>query len=141
MTFLIPTAADWEVVLADWIQALRPGDFVLLRGDLAAGKTTFIQAVLKKLGLAPGSSPTYALHHRYQKGLLKIEHWDLYRLKSLEQLESTGFWDLIQDQESIYFIEWPDIVPSGSWPMDRKKYLFEIFKRGSGREVRITKLS
>jgi tRNA threonylcarbamoyladenosine biosynthesis protein TsaE len=87
---------------------LRPGDVVLLAGDLGAGKTTFVRGLAEGLGIDPEevSSPTFTLVHEYRGGRLALYHADLYRL------ESTATDDLglqeIGVQDGVLAIEWPD---------------------------------
>lgn len=137
-TLLVPSESDWAKVLGPWLKTLLPGDIVLLKSPMASGKTTFVRSALEFWGISEGASPTYALHHRYEKSPLKIDHWDLYRLKDLDELETTAFWDLISETDTISFIEWPDLVPPNQWPESRRKFQFEISKERSGRKVQIT---
>lgn len=112
---------------------LRPG-VLLLKGSVGAGKTQTLKLILNQTGGYESlASPTYAIHHSYQvkvgRASLSIEHFDLYRLQDLEQLETTGFWDLISDPSSLVVVEWPDKVPMEWWPQDRDLLLLEIVKK------------
>ena len=92
--------------VADAICAgLAPGDVVLLRGPIGAGKTTLVQACARRLGVAePVTSPTFALAHRYA-GALPVAHLDLYRLDGSPR--STD--DLAAELEgAVAFVEWPE---------------------------------
>jgi tRNA threonylcarbamoyladenosine biosynthesis protein TsaE len=86
--------------------ALRPGDVVVLTGDLGAGKTCFVQGVAAALGVtARVTSPTFIIARRYV-GAVPINHVDAYRMLSLAELD-----DLDLDLEgSVTFIEWGDAV-------------------------------
>jgi tRNA threonylcarbamoyladenosine biosynthesis protein TsaE len=87
---------------------LRPGDVLLLSGDLGAGKTTFVRGLAEGLGVDPGdvSSPTFTLVHEYRGGRLTLYHADLYRLEKAATddlgLEEIGV------QDGVLAIEWPD---------------------------------
>lgn len=77
-----------------------------LTGELGAGKTTFTKFLCQALGVTEEiTSPTYVLQHEYKSGDLTIEHWDLYRVKTLPlelQENSTG--------KVLRIIEWVDLV-------------------------------
>jgi len=77
---------------------------VLLHGDLAAGKTTLVQAFAKAQGLSQAvTSPTYSLQHCYGDSLF---HYDLYN-KGSEHFFSLGLFEVLE-QPGIHFIEWAD---------------------------------
>jgi tRNA threonylcarbamoyladenosine biosynthesis protein TsaE len=83
-----------------------------LEGELGAGKTAFTRGFVKTL--APEAevlvaSPTYAICHTYRTEPA-LHHLDLYRVSDEDDLESTGFRDLIE--RSVMLIEWPSCVPS-----------------------------
>jgi len=90
---------------------LRPGDTVLLYGDLGSGKThlarAIIQARLTKAGLAEDvPSPTYTLVQVYDDGASEIWHADLYRLSGPDEIAEIGLLDAFDS--AICLIEWPD---------------------------------
>jgi tRNA threonylcarbamoyladenosine biosynthesis protein TsaE len=82
----------------------------LLAGDLAAGKTSFVAAFCKLHNISDVSSPTYSIHNRYKFKDKTVDHFDLYRLETEEQLESAGFFDLAKEEAGYRFIEWPERV-------------------------------
>ncbi len=103
-------AAETEELGAELAGALRPGDVVLVRGDLGAGKTTFVRGAARALGVrAPVTSPTFSLGHRYPPhppARTTVTHLDLYRLAALGEEEP----DLLSDYiapDQIAFVEWP----------------------------------
>lgn len=85
---------------------------VILTGDLGSGKTTLAQAIGEALGCDEQlTSPTFALSHRHTLPNKKILwHWDLYRLGSKMEIEGLGFFDEIQNKNSLHLIEWPEKV-------------------------------
>jgi tRNA threonylcarbamoyladenosine biosynthesis protein TsaE len=90
--------------------ALRPGDVVMLVGDLGAGKTQLVRGACAGAGVdeADVSSPTFGIVQTYQ-GRLTVHHADLYRLGDLDELYATGFMDLV-GAEGALLVEWADRV-------------------------------
>ena len=93
---------------------LKVGNIVFLYGEMGVGKTTFVKYLIKeflrtnKLKQIEVVSPTFNLLNEYQIGKTKINHYDLFRLKSNEELKNL---DLFGDkQKSITLIEWPQII-------------------------------
>jgi tRNA threonylcarbamoyladenosine biosynthesis protein TsaE len=96
------TEAIGERLAAD----LRPGDVVLVSGELGSGKTTLIRGACRALGVAePVVSPTFTIGRRY-RGRVPVSHLDLYRLEELGA-EEPGLLDDYLTPDAIAFIEWP----------------------------------
>lgn len=94
----------------------------LLKGELGGGKTVFVKAIAKALGVKEKvTSPTFILFNTYQTNLKNgtLIHWDLYRIEDEKELETIGFWEIIK-KANIVCIEWPDLMG--------KKYLEKIKK-------------
>jgi len=87
-----------------------------LSGDLGAGKTTFVQAAAKALGVEENvTSPTFVIEKIYQlreQKFAKLLHIDAYRLESEQELKVLGFKELLQDPANLIFIEWPEKIAS-----------------------------
>lgn len=102
-----------ERFAAELSQRLGPGAVVGLDGELGAGKTCFARGFVAAL---PGgadayvSSPTFALMNEYPT-TPKVVHLDLYRVTGFDDLESTGFWDIVEGGEEIVLVEWCRRVP------------------------------
>lgn len=80
---------------------------VWLEGDLGAGKTTLVRAILRRLGHAGAvKSPTYAIVESYRPNGLAVNHFDLYRFASPEEWEDAGLGELFVEP-ALHFIEWP----------------------------------
>ena len=85
--------------------------FVAIQGEMGAGKTTFVQGLLRALGIhQPDGSPTYAIIHAYvnERGT-KIYHLDCYRIENERDLEQLGLEELF-DEKAFFFVEWPDKI-------------------------------
>jgi tRNA threonylcarbamoyladenosine biosynthesis protein TsaE len=88
---------------------LRPGDVVLLTGDLASGKTTFVKAVAEAMGATDVvTSPTFTLAQFYDTPTTKLLHVDTYRLDDLAEYRDLGLADFVAT--SISLIEWGELV-------------------------------
>ncbi len=79
---------------------------LLLDGPMGAGKTQFTKFLVEALGSSETVSPSFAIHNSYVGRNRTIEHFDLFRLESEEDLESTGFWDFFRAKEGLVIIEW-----------------------------------
>lgn len=92
-------------VAADLAGRLQAGDLVLLHGDVGAGKTTFVRAYARAVGIyEPITSPTYTLAHRYA-ARPDLLHIDAYRLEHADDEELGLLLDGAED--AVTFIEWP----------------------------------
>lgn len=85
---------------------------ITLTGSLGAGKTTFMQELMKQLGVTElVTSPTFAYVHTYTGAHGKrYHHFDLYRLHSVDEFIDLGFDEYLADADAQIFIEWPEIV-------------------------------
>lgn len=87
----------------------RPGDLVLLAGDLGAGKTAFVQGFGRGLGVPDRiTSPTFTLVHVYE-GRLPVHHLDVYRLGQLSEALDLGLAEMLDDG-GVVIIEWGDAI-------------------------------
>ena len=95
--------------LREWIVAQKN---ILFYGEMGAGKTTLIKGICAALGSSNEiSSPTYALVNEYEGDNYLIYHFDLFRLKSYEEVLDIGFEEYI-DSDAICLIEWPEKIES-----------------------------
>jgi tRNA threonylcarbamoyladenosine biosynthesis protein TsaE len=90
----------------------RPGDVILLAGDLGAGKTALVQGAGDALGVeGPITSPTFVLARQYQ-ARIPIHHLDVYRLDQMNELFDVGLPEML-DERAVIFVEWGDAVSPG----------------------------
>jgi tRNA threonylcarbamoyladenosine biosynthesis protein TsaE len=103
---------------AELAATLRPGDVVLVSGELGAGKTTFIRGALRALGVTgPVTSPTFVVGHAYDGHDGPLAHLDLYRLAGMGD-EDPGLLEPFFGPGAIAFVEWPEHA-TGAWPEER----------------------
>ena len=120
-------SADETRAVGAWLASrLRPGDLVLLSGDLGAGKTTFAQGLARALNVEEGvTSPTFVLMLEYP-GSPPLLHLDAYRLEKRDgspfeedDLREAGIFDFLSRRDAIKLVEWPeriaDFLPPGFW--------------------------
>ena len=97
------SSAETERLGAELAARLAPGDVVLVKGELGAGKTTFVRGACRALGVeGPVTSPTFTIGQIYP-GPVEVAHLDLYRLTQIDPA-------ILEDYlapERIAFIEWP----------------------------------
>ena len=105
------------------------GDIYLFKGELGAGKTTFIRLLINNLFVLnnlpkPSSitSPTFPILITYELNSSQIYHYDLYRVKSLKELEELDFFENLNN--NITFIEWPEMLIS--LPLNKNHYLINL---------------
>ena len=107
------SAAETEAVAAGLARTLRPGDVVLVSGDLGAGKTTFVRGACRALGVEGHvTSPTFTVGHRYL-GVVDVSHLDLYRFENVSPAE----WGDLEPyfDGAVCFVEWPEAA-AGALP-------------------------
>jgi tRNA threonylcarbamoyladenosine biosynthesis protein TsaE len=92
---------------------LSVNDIVSVYGELGAGKTQFIKGICTSLGVKQVvNSPTFIIVNEYSsKRIKRIFHFDLYRIKTLNELYDIGFDDYLSS-EGLILIEWPELVES-----------------------------
>lgn len=134
--------AETEVIAWDFLTHLtvkvetnQRATVVGLHGDLGAGKTTFVQAIGRALGIKDRiTSPTFVLIKNYAipqigkaspRQWKKLVHIDCYRLEKLEELGKLSWSELIADQSNLILIEWPERVEK-ILPAETIKINFEI---------------
>jgi tRNA threonylcarbamoyladenosine biosynthesis protein TsaE len=103
------SAEETEAAGAALAARLRPGDVVLVRGELGSGKTTFVRGAARALGVeGPVTSPTFTIGHVLSGGT-DVAHLDLYRLGSLAG-EDPALLDDYLTPDRVAFLEWPEVA-------------------------------
>jgi tRNA threonylcarbamoyladenosine biosynthesis protein TsaE len=130
-----------EELGAELAAALRPGDVVLVRGELGSGKTTLVRGACRALGITrPVVSPTFTIGRRYA-GPVPVSHLDLYRLPDLGG-EDPALLDDYLTADAIAFVEWPEVA--GDVPLEEGVTVaLEVELRHAGgdrREIEISGL-
>ena len=125
------------------IKKIQPGDVVYLHGEIGVGKTTFIKFFINglrkinDLEYIEVTSPTFNILNEYQINKIKINHYDLFRLKSPSELDNLGLF--VNNENSITLIEWPQIITEK--PKNLIELKFEYGKDHETRSVQIKGLS
>jgi len=130
---------ETEELASTFLKKIKPGCFVFLYGEIGVGKTTFIRYLinqfqkLNKLEITEVTSPTFNLLNEYQINDFKINHYDLFRLKSTEEIKNL---DLFEDNKNtITLVEWPQIIKEK--PKNLIELVFEYGKDHKTRSVQI----
>lgn len=130
---------ETEELASTFLKKIKPGCFIFLYGEIGVGKTTFIRYLinqfqkLNKLEITEVTSPTFNLLNEYQINDFKINHYDLFRLKSTEEIKNL---DLFEDNKNtITLVEWPQIIKEK--PKNLIELAFEYGKDHKTRSVQI----
>ena len=124
-------------------KSLKGGNNVFLHGEIGVGKTTFVRYLIntfqKKndLKLTEVTSPTFNILNEYQIKQIKINHYDLFRLKSADELRSLNMFE--DNLDTITLVEWPEIIVKK--PKKLTEVYFEYEKDLQKRSVQIKGLN
>ena len=102
---------DTEKLALEFSSTLKPGQVIILNGNLGTGKTFFIKSVLKSFNISGVNSPTFAIVNEYADNM-KYYHFDFYRIEIVKELYDIGFDEYMNDEEAVKFIEWGNLFPS-----------------------------
>ena len=132
-----------EELASKFSKKLKPGNVVFLYGEMGVGKTTFIRYLINnfqknnKLEITEVTSPTFNLLNEYRINQIKINHYDLFRLKSVDEINNL---DLFEDNaNTVTLIEWPQIIKKK--PKNLIELNFEYGKDHQTRSVQIKGLN
>ena len=132
-----------EELAIKFLKKIKPGNILFLYGEMGVGKTTFIRYLINgfqkqnNLKVTEVTSPTFNILNEYKINQFKINHFDLFRLKSPEEIKNLDlFGDIVN---SISLIEWPQIIKKK--PKDLIELNFEYGKDHETRSVQIKGLN
>ena len=110
MIFETNSPAQTEAIGAALGKIIEPGTVIAYRGDLGAGKTAFTRGLAKGLGCTEiVTSPTYTIVNEYLGGRIPLFHFDMYRLRSSDDLFDIG-WEDYLDRGGVCAVEWSENV-------------------------------
>jgi len=104
---------ETQQIAIEFSKRLKAGNIIIFNGDLGVGKTEFVKAICKQWEVEQTtSSPSFSIINQYETfcnaGIRTIFHIDLYRIKNQKELVDIGFQELIDNSESVSFIEWSE---------------------------------
>ena len=121
------------------LKKIKKGDIIFFYGEMGVGKTTFIRFLINefqkknKINLTEVTSPTFNILNEYDINQIKINHYDLFRLKSYQETKSLGLFENRLD--SINLVEWPQIIEEK--PKNLIELIFEYDDDHQKRKVHI----
>ena len=126
-----------KVLSKQVLSGLEPSCVVYLRGDLGVGKTTLVKGIVRGFGYdGIVTSPTYTLVENYSFSGINVFHFDLYRLKTAEELEFLGLRDMLTEPV-LALVEWPE---NGETVLPAASYEIDIEMSGNGRMLNLPSL-
>lgn len=109
LQFISSSVEETEKIARQLADTLRGGEIIAYTGGMGAGKTAFTRGLLSGLGAENiVSSPTFAIVNEYE-ARLTVEHFDMYRIESWDDLYSTGFFDYL-NTDRVLVIEWSENI-------------------------------
>ena len=121
------------------LKKLKIGNIIFLYGEMGVGKTTFVRYLINglqkinKVAITEITSPTFNLLNEYKIGQININHYDLFRIKSVEELKNLNLFEDIS--KTVTLIEWPQIIEEK--PENLIELIFEYEKNHQTRFLQI----
>ena len=132
-----------EELASEFLKIIKPGNIVFLYGEMGVGKTTFIRYLINgfqkqnNLKVTEVTSPTFNILNEYSINQIKIDHYDLFRLKSVEEIKNLRLFE--DNVNTITLIEWPQMIEKK--PKNLIELIFEYEKDYQTRSVQIKGLN
>jgi tRNA threonylcarbamoyladenosine biosynthesis protein TsaE len=136
---ILSTEKKTEELANKFIKRLSLGDIVFLYGEIGVGKTTFVRYLINgfqkrnNLTLTEVTSPTFNLINEYEINQFKINHYDLFRIKSFDEIRNLDLFDDLLN--SITLVEWPQII--NKKPKNLIELVFKYDENHQQRSVQI----
>ncbi len=136
MQYVTHSAAETRSLGEALSISLRPGDVLVLQGDMGAGKSEFTRGIARGLGILGSiASPTFTILQAYDSGRLPLYHFDWYRINDPEELFEIGVEEYLQG-DGVAVVEWaeraPELLPDA--------YLLISLSNGAGDDDRIIEI-
>ena len=131
---------DTKILAKKISKITNSGDVIFLYGEIGVGKTTFVRFFINflesknKIRSSDVLSPTFNIVYDYDIKNIKIQHYDLYRLKNHKDIFQLGMFET--SKKHIKIVEWPELIKKK--PKDRIDILFQYSKLMNSRKVKIT---
>ncbi|WHQ46442.1 MAG: tRNA (adenosine(37)-N6)-threonylcarbamoyltransferase complex ATPase subunit type 1 TsaE [Candidatus Midichloria sp.] len=128
--------SEMQIIAANLAKKVKKGAVICLFGNLGVGKTTFSKALIKELtGNEEVTSPTFNIIQTYEGNNSQVSHFDLYRVKNLEELNYISIDEALES--SISIIEWPEIA-ANMLPSDAIKVYIDFAEEQDHRIINIS---
>lgn len=124
---------ETEALGQELVRQMAPGSVVAFTGDLGAGKTAFVRGMARGLGVTQRvTSPTFTIVNEYEGGTLPLFHFDMYRLRSADELFDIGWEDFLR-RGGICAVEWSENIQDAL----ESDTIYVDIRRGQGDNDRI----
>lgn len=136
MNIKIESLDKIDIAVKEFIKEMGDNTVFAFRGEMGAGKTTFIKAICENLGVSDTiNSPTFAIVNEYRSDSAElIYHFDFYRINKIEEAYDFGYEDYFYSG-SLCFIEWPEKIES-ILPHDTVNVKISVLEDGT-RDVQV----
>ena len=110
MKFISQSTLETEKIAAEFARYIKNGDCIAFVGGMGMGKTAFVRGLSAGMKLkGEVCSPTFSLVNEYRSDATTLYHFDMYRITSMDDLYSTGFFDYL-DTDAVLAVEWSENI-------------------------------